>query len=465
MPFYLAQQAGQSSEFVGQTTLHPLGVAAMLVCGVALLLLPRRHAVLPMLVICCFVAMSQRIVIAGADFNLLRIMVLFGAARVLLRQEYLGVRFNRVDALLCAWLVAGAAIYIIREGTPDAVVNRSGWIFDGAGMYFLFRCLIREWRDIVGVGFALAIIVIPVLCVFLVEKSTGRNLFSIFGGIPEHTGVRDGKLRARGAFAHAILAGTFWAVAMPFIALQWWTNPRRRPLVFAGIVCSLGIIVMCASSGPVASAGVAFAIAGLYPLRKYSRLMLAAGVVMLVGLHFAMNAPVWHLIGRIDFVGGSTGYHRYQLIDSFMSHPDKWIWLGATDIAFLADFHGAGVADITNQYILEAVRGGLVTLIVYLLMIGAALQLLLRAVDTYSGDRVKSVIVWAVLISLGVHLVSFISVSYFGQIIMLWFLTLAMAGSIGEWAARPRAVRAMRPVCAARTADLLKPSRAETSPS
>ncbi len=451
------------SEFHGQTTLHPLGLTAMLVCGVALLLLPRRHAVLPMLIVCCFVAVSQRIVIGPADFSLLRIMVLFGAVRVLLRQEYLGVRFNRVDALLCCWLAAGAAIYIAREGTPEAVVNRSGWIFDGAGMYFLFRCLIREWKDIIGVGFALAIIAIPVVMVFFIEKSTGRNLFAFFGGVNPITGVREGKLRARGAFPHPIMAGTFWAVAVPFIALQWWTHPLRRPLVVAGTVCALGIVAFTTSSGPLASAAVVFAMAALYPLRRHAWSMLGGGACLLVALHFAMNKPVWHLFARMDFVGGSTGYHRYKLIDVFLANPDKWFMLGSKDASYLAVT--SIYADITNQYILEATRGGALALLFYLLMIFSAMQLLLRARAVFEGDKTKTVIVWGVLTAFAVHLVSFTGVSYFGQIIMLWFLTLAMAGSIGEWASKPRAATAVRAVGASRTPDLLKPSRAETSPS
>jgi hypothetical protein len=97
-------------------------------------------------------------------------------------------------------------------------------------------------------------------------------------------------------------------------------------------------------------------------------------------------------------------------------------------------------ADITNQYILEATRGGALSLAFYLMMLFAALHLLLRARAVYHGRRLTTIIIWSVLTAFAVHLVSFTGVSYFGQIIMLWFLTLAMAGSIGDWALQARQV-------------------------
>ena len=49
---------------------------------------------------------------------------------------------------------------------------------------------------------------------------------------------------------------------------------------------------------------------------------LALGTV----LHFVMNHGIWHLIARIDLVGGSTGYHRFHLIDKAIAHfGERWL--------------------------------------------------------------------------------------------------------------------------------------------
>ncbi|MHC4082292.1 MAG: hypothetical protein ACYSU2_13335, partial [Planctomycetota bacterium] len=52
-----------------QTTLHPLGVVAIVLLGVATILVPRRYALVPALILACFVAPAQRIVLASLDFN------------------------------------------------------------------------------------------------------------------------------------------------------------------------------------------------------------------------------------------------------------------------------------------------------------------------------------------------------------------------------------------------------------
>ena len=75
-----------------QTTLHPLGIIAILLLGVATIVVPRRYALVPALVVACFVAPAQRVVLATLDFNFLRIMVFFGWARVLLRGELASFR-------------------------------------------------------------------------------------------------------------------------------------------------------------------------------------------------------------------------------------------------------------------------------------------------------------------------------------------------------------------------------------
>ena len=53
------------------------------------------------------------------------------------------------------------------------------------------------------------------------------------------------------------------------------------------------------------------------------------GIVMLLMLlHVVMNNPVWHLLTRIDLVGGSTGWYRYKLIDDFIKNFGQWWMLG-----------------------------------------------------------------------------------------------------------------------------------------
>src|SRR5688572_20947616 len=103
----VVRQAG-SLEYANQTTLHPVGLLAVLALGVAMLFLPRRHAVVPMFLLGCMIPSAQRLVVASLDFDLLRIMVLFGWTRVMMRQEAAGFRWRPADFVLIAWAVSGA---------------------------------------------------------------------------------------------------------------------------------------------------------------------------------------------------------------------------------------------------------------------------------------------------------------------------------------------------------------------
>ena len=78
----------------------------------------------------------------------------------------------------------------------------------------------------------------------------------------------------------------------------------------------------------------------------------------LVSLHMVMNAPVWHLISRFDLAGGSTGWHRFNIINQFILHADEWWLLGVKNV----EVWGINKGDITNQYFLEAARGGIWTM-------------------------------------------------------------------------------------------------------
>jgi hypothetical protein len=66
-----------------QTLVHPLGLTALVVLALLQLALPRRQALLPMILMACLMSPRQRIVIATLDFTFLRILVISGWTRLL----------------------------------------------------------------------------------------------------------------------------------------------------------------------------------------------------------------------------------------------------------------------------------------------------------------------------------------------------------------------------------------------
>lgn len=412
-PFWLA-------DFHGVTTIHPAGMAAILVLGAFMLCVPRRYAALTLLAMACYVAPAQRIVVMSLDFNLIRIMVLFGWLRVLAWQEYRSFKWHTLDYLLIAWAVSQTTVHTIRNGTTSELINRLGASFDAVGMYFLFRCLFRSWEDLVVTTKGIVLILIPVVVSFVIENHTGRNLFAFLGGVPEFTRVREGRLRCQGAFAHAILAGTFWAALVPMICALWWRRGMDRLYAYAGVPMCVILIFLCASSTPVTSLLFAIVAALVWPLRHAMRFVRLGIVGTLVLLHVIMEKPVWHLISRIDLAGGSTGWHRYFLIDQFVKHSDEWVLMGSDSTAHW------DVIDITNQYVLEALRGGLLTLCIFLAVIAVAFREVGRLWRSVAHSTWRVAMAWSLGVALFVHATAFLGVSYFGQIIVIFYMVLSM---------------------------------------
>lgn len=409
-----------------ETNIAPLGFAAIILLGIAMLILPRRHAVIPMLIISCFIPVGQRIAVFSLDFTLLRIMILFGWTRILMRRETTGLRWISLDTAVVLWVISSMLAYLFFYGTMQAFIIKLGYSFDVFGGYFLFRILINDWEDFYRVLRGFIIISIPVAIFFAIEHRTGRNLFGTLGGVPEITFVRDGRLRCQGAFVHPIAAGCFWATLLPMIGALWFYGGKKRMLAATGITTSFLIVVFCASSTPVVGVMAGFGAISLFPFRHLMKLIRWGALACLVGLHFIMEAPVWALIARASMVGGSTGYHRYLLVDSTINHFEEW-WLCGTNTY---PNWGHATFDLANQYVHEAVRGGLMTFILFLIVLGIAFKRVGPLLRPAPRDPNRPFLGWSLGSSLFAHCVCFIGLHYSYQTLMNWLLVVAAIGSL-----------------------------------
>jgi hypothetical protein len=416
------------SDYAGLTTVHPLGLGILIAMGLCVLFLPKKWSLFPVLVMTCFVSSAQRIVIMGMDFDFLRIMVLFGVARLILRNEYSVFIWKSLDFAVVAWVVSAVFFNVIQQGTTAVIINRLGFAFDSFGMYFVFRCLINDWEDLNCIILGIFIVSIPIALLFLFEEYTTHNLFAIFGGVAPITVIREGRLRCQGAFSHPILAGCFWAACIPVLAANWWKSEKSRIYSIIGIVASLIIIMCCASSTPVM--GTISALIGgiLFFLRRQMHIVRWSILLLLVSLHMIMKAPVWHLISRISAVGGSTSWHRYNLIDQTIKHFGDWWLYGCSGYTVLS--WGIWAGDVTNQYILEGIRGGFLTMCLFITIIVIAFREIGRLWRYQERNPYRVVLVWTLGVSLFVHCSNFIGIAYFGQIWVIWYLLLAIIGSL-----------------------------------
>ncbi|MCC5888534.1 MAG: hypothetical protein JJT88_19025 [Gammaproteobacteria bacterium] len=456
------------ASYYGLTNLHPLALAFVILLGLAVLAVPRRYALLPLFVAATTAPMAQRFVVAGADFTLLRMLLLAYLLRLIMRGGSEGFVWNRLDTAVVLWALVGTTIFVIHHGTGAALINRAGWSYDILLTYFAARLLIRDFGDVLALARGVAVVSIPVAALFLVERSTAYNLFSVFGGVPSTTSIREGLLRCQGPFAHPILAGTFWASTLPLIWILWREGGFDRTLTLLGSAGALIIVFACASSTPILTVGVAFVGMGLFAFRDQRRLIWLGVFATLFILHFfLMNKPVWHLMARVDLIGGSTGWHRYWIFETFIRNFSEWRLTGHANPMEWGVWQ---MRDITNQYVLEGLRGGIWTLSLLLLVLTLAFANVGRALGpaqpatagtNYLRRQWK---LWLIGVAILAHVVSFFGVSYFGQMITIFYLQLAIAGCVYALAdAQTETEAGERPVESGSRASLVGPGRGAPS--
>ncbi len=406
----------------GQTIIHPVALGFTILMGILIFFLPRKYQIVPFMLGGFLVPMLQRIVIASLDFSMLRILLLFAFARLFLRHEMKPLKLNAIDHILILWVLFRIVTYTLLWQTSGAFFNRLGGSFDALGIYFLFRFYIRDVNDIQMIIKTLSFIAILVAVFMINERLTRHNIFSIFGGVPEITYIREGRLRCQGAFFHPILAGSFGAALMPLFISFWLNMKQERTLLFIGGIAATVITVLSSSSGPIISYAAGLAVLSLWPLRKNMNFILWGIGSSLLAIQILMRAPIWALFMHVKVIGASTGFYRYFLIDEFIRHFFEWALLGTK---FTASW-GRGLFDLTNQYIRIGVDGGLISLVLFLSVIFACYRNIDRTLKRTEIPPLEQILVWGIGVSFLTNLVSFLSVSYFDQIIIIWYMTLAI---------------------------------------
>ncbi len=416
------------------SNINTIGYIFTVVMGAMLFLLPRRFAALPLIMTACYMTLGQVVGVGLLHFTIIRIMIFIGCLRIIIRKEFTAISFNAIDKLIIVFAAAYAVIYYLLRKDTSAFIASMGFFYNALGLYFIFRSIVHNEGDYHLIFKMLAWVMVPLAISMVIEKTTQRNFFSIFGGIPEYTMIRDGKLRCQGAFHHPILAGTFGASSIPFFIALWVRGAGQKLTAVVGIVSATIIAVASASSGPVMVYATVILGLFMWKLRDSMRVVRWVLLLMIIGLNLVMKAPVWALIGKAGEIIGGGGWHRVMLIDAAVEHLNEW-WLLGTD--YTRHWMPTGVpwsekhTDITNYFIRIGIDGGLLSVILFVLLLVYCFKAIgtrLKEIDP--AEFPKKFAVWCLGVSLFSHIVAFTSVSYFDQIIVFWYLLLAMIAGL-----------------------------------
>jgi len=414
----------------GTTTLHPIGVTVLVCLVIAVFSVRRKYAVWPVILMATWIASGQRIMVGSLNFPFLRILLICSVVRLIARSEYRDIRFLKLDYIVTAFFVCKFVIFNIAYMNYASFVYVSNLVLDPLCCYFFFRCLMRTWDDFGSVVLAFSLACLPVSLAFLIESATRQNVFYFLGGVPQFTEVREGKLRCQGPYPHPILAGCFWASLCPIIAARWFTPQLSKTLTILAIGGSVICVLLSGSSTPIM--GLIFVVIGFaaFPLRMHMTKVRWAILGLMISLQLTLKGNIWSLIAKVNILGGSTGWHRSNLMEQAYNRWHEWFLLGTSSTAHW----GWGLWDVTNQYLLEGCRGGFLSMLLFILAIGYSFQLIgrLNKQSIAENDFPNLLNSWSIGVMLFVHLTSFFAVSYFGQIVNLFWMTLAVSAGLSD---------------------------------
>lgn len=404
-----------------------ISIAVILV--LAQIFLPRRYAFAPLLISAFHVGTIEFL----GELSLPRILVLAGLLRAVLTGNFRFSFSNVVDRCAVAFAVAALLTAGAHDTEHNFYFSNMGLILNVCGSYIYGRAYLQGngwWRDFARVSI---IVSVPLALLMASEVTAGKNPYSTLGITSGGVSFRDGEIRARGPFRHAILAGTAGAVLLPLCVLLW---QEKRALAMVGMAASLMIVFTSTSSGPIVAMLAAGGLVWCWRKREHIPKLKWALPLGIIALSLYMNRPFYYIIDSIDFTGGSTGWHRARLIEMGIEHLDEW-WLAGTD--FTRHWMPTGVTwnpdhtDITNYYLHLGVIGGLPLMLSLVAMIWFSFRSLSRFIRLDpDARRPGDFALWCLGCSLAAHALSFISISYFDQMYVMFYLLVGGIGGLVE---------------------------------
>jgi hypothetical protein len=409
------------------TVMHPVVVVTMVVAILCMLGLPRKYKIVPFLLALFLLPVGQQLYIGGVHLYVPRILVLVGMGLLVVAKAKSKTRifpdgWNDLDKIFTCWAIfRSLAVILLNWGNTSAIINQVAFLWDTLGGYYFLRYLIRDTEDIKRVVKTFAIIVAILGLILLNEKLHRQNIFGYLGSGPIVPQMREGAIRAQGPFEHPLLAGSFAATLLPFF-IWLWQSRKTKSLAVVGVAGCTVMVICCASSTPLLSylaviAGICF-----WPLRGRMRTVRWVFVILLVACGLAMKAPVWFLIARMDVIAGNSGYHRAELIDTFVRHFKDWWLIGTNKQATW----GFDMDDLCEQWVAEGENGGLATFVCFILLITRSFSRIGKARKRLSKNPKQEWLLWLIGVALFSHCVGFFGISYFDQTRFAWFAFLCI---------------------------------------
>jgi len=407
------------------------------ILGLMLVLLVRPAYALAAYISVLFWYPSYLVVSIGTiDISASRIVVTVLLLRCLcdgrIRKKF---TWSRLDTWVALSMFIYVVPYCITRPLSTAIENRGGFLIDTWFAYIVARLLVTDRASLVSVIKCVSIVLIPLALLGVVESLTGWQPFLPLGrfcpwyeqGISIR--ARWGLNRAIGPFNHPILFGCTFAMFLPLI--YYLRHEKNKWHILAYVLSGTAFVgaLSSMSSGPWVMAIVAIFCLALERHKHRVKPLFIFFIFSFVFVEIASNRTFYHVVASYANPLGGAGWHRAKLIDLAIEHFDKW-WLagyGGEDPGW-GRYLGMSRTDVTNQFILNGVRYGILGIIALCAVLTTAFYSILRTYKNTAEPTLKS-LCWSLGCVLASVIVTWMSVSFFGQILTLFYIILGIIGS------------------------------------
>jgi len=380
------------------------------------------------------------------DFTVRRIVILAILVKLFLLTDLPSrFKFILLDKLViiyfAAQLLSGATT---TTSLTAFLENRAGEIFDVVLPYFAVRMIVRNNQQYLALLKAALIIAAPLAIIGFYQCLTGKNPVGFLKeyypwmtiqGTPmsQISEERMGFFRADVVFSHPIMYGLFFAILGPVCAGILRSVKKYKTLCWIALgLMGIGVFSSM-SSGPLLAASLSVPFIVFYRWRKYWKPAVIVLIIMCGSVEIISNRHFWEVIDRFAF-SASTAWYRSKLISVALFEggmSGHWLfgYPPGTDSGWAELIGGPPHLDIVNDYVLVLYSYGLVGLLPFLVVIGAAIKRLIVSfrLCTTESDRW---LVWCLSGALFGILGAMNSASLYGPPVTIFYIMMACCGAM-----------------------------------
>jgi hypothetical protein len=343
--------------------------------------------------------------------------------------------WSRLDTWVTLSVVVYVGAFLITRPFSESIINRGGFLFDTWFAYIVARLIITDRPTLTIVIKCISVVLAPLAILGAIEAITSwKPFFSLCQNSEwfyhwESYEARWGLTRAIGPFSHSILFGCCFAMFLPLI---YYLRHQKRPWNVLAYVFSGTALVGCMSSMSSGSWMMIIVVILCLVMEKHAAWIKPAFIgfgLLCILIAVVSNRPFYHVIVSYANPIGGEGWHRAKLIDLAISHFGEW-WLlgyGGRDPGWGSDL-GMEKTDVTNQFILNGVEYGVLGIIALCGVLATAFGGVIRMYKRTGNPELKS-LYWSLGSVQFSVIVTWMSVSFFGQMISLFYIILGMIGS------------------------------------